>query len=470
MDEHGELGLKKYPVLLFLVLVLVISLPSLVPIVSANPDFINLYVNGYDARIEEWTPSGSNPYLDLQDEPTNIIFVDVKTERIGDFSFDDLPGTPTVVSVFLYVYTDCGGEIIRFHVWDGAGWTSFDFTGSPYSLQSVDITSVLSIDSEIDGAMVWVESIAIGGWKSGPVYVDQIYLRVEYVAEGTEYSRSVSQSISVVLSTTKLFEATRGVDQLVGVSLDGSRSIEVTKLASQGIGIMIDGALGLIEVSRDASQSLSAALGATRVMESYRTASQAISIIIQGVGSAAANFLRNVGLTISIAMDGDLGLIEVSRSVAQAINVVLDGGRLRGIFRTASQSISVAVQNSRLIEVSRGASQSIAIGLQGMGYTLVTHTRNAVINMVYSIVGEDPPSGGTVFGKVFGGKADELSGIIEPLFFTVAILVGLKIADQIFDTGIVPSVTSVLEEISGPTWVLIAVLVVILVIFAGVNI
>ncbi len=75
-----------------------------------------------------------------------------------------------------------------------------------------------------------------------------------------------------------------------------------------------------------------------------------------------------------------------------------------------------------------------------------------------------------MFSGVFGSIPNAMNDIIVPLFGVVAILVALKTADQIFDTGKVPDVTTVLGELSASTWILIAVIIMLLIILGNMNI
>ncbi len=217
-------------------------------------------------------------------------------------------------------------------------------------------------------------------------------------------------------------------------------------------------------------------LDGLRLIEVTRTASQTISITIQSVRAVAGNFVGDVSLTISLALESSR-LSDLHRSVTQTISVLVNGNGFKGFVRAASLLMNISIDGTLgLIEVSRSASQSITVGVQVMGHELGNHLRDVSLAVKFALEGTwpgnpgNPGNPGSLFDRVFAGIPVRMNEIIVPLFAVVAILVALKMADQIFDTGDIPDVMTVLGELSGPTWVLIAVAVMLLILLAGINI
>lgn len=350
MDDNGVLGMKKASILLFLVLILVSTLP--VPVVMALTE--TLYVNAFNSVIEEWDETGASPWLD-NDQETGIS-TSVDDEWHDEFLFPDHGVTGTLNSVFLWIEVNgpsARNDKVYIYLWGEAGakksieWVliaQLDSDDDVYTWYNYDVSTVLHDWTTVDAAKLKLQYQRSGSASTQTIYVRRAYLIADYSAAGQEYDRPASQSISVSMSASRALEATRTATQGVDIALGAAKIIAVSRGVSQSIGVVMNGALGLIEVSRSASQAIGVAIGSEAYKEILRTASQAISI----------------------AMDGALGLIEVSRTATQSINVALDGAL-------------------GLIEVSRSASQAIGISLQALGVKGGEYFRNAALSISLTI-------------------------------------------------------------------------------------
>ena len=106
-----------------------------------------------------------------------------------------------------------------------------------------------------------------------------------------------------------------------------------------------------------------------------------------------------------------------------------------------------------------------------MGDSLDSFVRDVSLGLNFYLDGYrlGNPSPG-LFSKVFSGIPEDLNEIIVPLTLVVGMIVALKLSDQIIDTGGVGDIGSIIGEVTGPTVILIAVLVIFLIILAGINI
>ena len=230
------------------------------------------------------------------------------------------------------------------------------------------------------------------------------FLCPQTLTEG--YSRSASQSISTLLSTSKLFEATRPVAQAISVTLSGTRLLDMTRMASQTISFSLQG-IGetVAEYVREAIMSITIALSTSRLLDITRTVSQGVNIGF--ATTRIAEFSRSVSETMTAALGvqrqaewtkavsqaigvtlGTSRMAEFFRNVAQSINVGLSTVRLAEFMRSVSQTITVSLSSSRLAEITRAVSQTISISIQAIGETALTYVRNVALTIIASVDGQ----------------------------------------------------------------------------------
>lgn len=136
----------------------------------------------------------------MQDQPTNIGYASAKNLVWEEFNYSNIAGSPSsIINVTVFLYVDCGSEKIRVHIYDsGAG--SFvnvgDLTSSGYEWKSINITTTLTTEAEVNNAKLKLESRAVGGW-SGSVYADASYLLVHYNVAGNDYEQVITESVDV---------------------------------------------------------------------------------------------------------------------------------------------------------------------------------------------------------------------------------------------------------------------------------
>ena len=225
-------------------------------------------------------------------------------------------------------------------------------------------TSATTDASRID--IGWTSMSQTSTLNQDCVVVADTYIGVE--AGGEEYSRSASQSLTLSLAASKLFEVTRPVTQAIGLMLSGTKLFDITRLASQTIYFVLD--MGRIaEYHVSVSQTVTATLNVQRLGEFLRTASQSIGLSLQAIAETIASYFRNVALTITTTLNANR-LIEVTRQASQILNFLFNGERLIEVTRVASQTLNFVLQGfgSIVTEFERLATLALTFthGIMGM--------------------------------------------------------------------------------------------------------
>jgi hypothetical protein len=121
---------------------------------------ICLYVDAYGAERDEWAKTGSSPYLDLFDQPDNLVRETTDQDESGDYGFEDLPtGHPIVVELQLHCRRESGsGSTITVYIHDGTSWNNAgiitpDYT---YSTKTLDVSSILDTRVKLQAAKMYL--------------------------------------------------------------------------------------------------------------------------------------------------------------------------------------------------------------------------------------------------------------------------------------------------------------------------
>jgi len=106
------------------------------------------YVSGFDATNDEWTKTGSSPYLDLGDG--SYVNSSTKKAETGYYDFPSFSLTGSLTSVTLYLRgTGTVTDVHEVEVYDGTSWSgvqniSLDSTLQEYSLDISGIIDTLT--------------------------------------------------------------------------------------------------------------------------------------------------------------------------------------------------------------------------------------------------------------------------------------------------------------------------------------
>lgn len=117
-------------------------------------DTVDLYVNSTDG-LGAWDVTGSSPYLDAQDQPTNYIGDNDRNNNSGVFGFDDSADLGTITGVDLYIYADATNAA-DFTPIINATDTSIDPPTS-YGWVSGDISGIVGTWAAINSATMYLD-------------------------------------------------------------------------------------------------------------------------------------------------------------------------------------------------------------------------------------------------------------------------------------------------------------------------
>jgi len=182
--------------------------PPTPPTGATTVESVELWVDGYDNSKTGWNRYGNSPYLDAQDQPTNMINSTVDEDLIGDFSFQDLPSTATsIINVTFWTYTLSKFTLSRiyFYVWNGSDWIEVSgvYSVNSWGWDSENITDILDTVDKVNNAKIYIR--ADGSWLSSyPVHVDAVKLEVWY-----EYSPPNPQASNISFDNTILARDTK---------------------------------------------------------------------------------------------------------------------------------------------------------------------------------------------------------------------------------------------------------------------
>jgi len=208
------LPMKRLTVSLFLIiLVFQLFLSDKIAIVSASPDSTWLYVDTYNLISEDWITVGSAPYLDTQDQPTNYGYTSGNLDVWEEFTFADLSGSTGINSVNISVYCDVTTETITVYIWDSGAvaWSlAGTLSGSGWAWRSLDISTILTTEVEINNAKIYFKAQKDGAKFDNPVSIDSARLGIGYTSAGGEtYNQYPQVQPKMNLAHEQFWTATR---------------------------------------------------------------------------------------------------------------------------------------------------------------------------------------------------------------------------------------------------------------------
>ena len=115
-------------------------------------DTVELYVNSTDAA-GAWDVTGASPYLNVQDQPTNIIGDNDRNNISSVFGFADSADLGTITGVDLYVYANATASA-DFTIFINATDTNLDPPTS-WGWVSVDISGTVNTWTAVNAATTY---------------------------------------------------------------------------------------------------------------------------------------------------------------------------------------------------------------------------------------------------------------------------------------------------------------------------
>ena len=173
-------------------------------------DTETLDVNDWDETFDDWTETGADPYLDAQDQPTNMISVSGSGNFEAWFDFEDTSFTGTIyVNLSIYCKNDDGSgndyaNVIVDYTGSGDG-TDVGDIGQHTDWQYDTINLGTHTQSEVNNLRVNFSSQMVT--QPDDVYIDHAYLTVEGSAEvGEEWQEIESDKNGTCISITEWAE------------------------------------------------------------------------------------------------------------------------------------------------------------------------------------------------------------------------------------------------------------------------
>jgi hypothetical protein len=164
--------------------------------------------NAYDSTYSNWlTFSGSTPYLDAQDEPTNEVYED-KTggEPLGWFDFPSTSYSGSGLTVNVSLYTRCGDTGDQIEVYldytGGAGALVATFTPGAFYGYNTQVLAGTYTAAEVNSMRIYVNTVAnakANGW-----WVDHLRLGVSKPTNNELDLEVQFTSVDTTYDTTKL--------------------------------------------------------------------------------------------------------------------------------------------------------------------------------------------------------------------------------------------------------------------------
>jgi len=145
----------------------------------------------------------NSPWLNSADYPSNYIYTSTGGDRIGNFTFADIPAGITGSTVTLYLKTwqtgGDGNDYMNIYLYNGTKWsTAFTITPTsttaPGTYVNVPVSSWLNTLAKVNATMMAIEKVTVG--TPDTIGVDHAYIRVS--GGPTTFDANVNGRIAVV--------------------------------------------------------------------------------------------------------------------------------------------------------------------------------------------------------------------------------------------------------------------------------
>jgi len=199
-----------------------------------------------DSGWNGWTTGrvGSSPWLNREDWPSNYVYTSVSNDKIGNFTFDDVPSgiewtTPAGVYVRLRTWQSvAGNDTIKIHLYNGTTWKELipfapPATGTPLArlYRDIDVSDFLNSVTKINNAQMRLEKITDSSGVADTIYVDYACIRIGGARNPSSYG--VPKSLTTSYATYSSDWSTNPITGLAWTWSDidalqaGVRSVQV---------------------------------------------------------------------------------------------------------------------------------------------------------------------------------------------------------------------------------------------------
>lgn len=300
---------------------------------SANLN-VNAYVNLSRAG---WTYTGTSPYLNLQDQPTNQISTATKSVSTNDFGFADLEaGATTVSAVILNIYCIASASVksSSVYVWDGASYSTAYTLSMPlaFAYVQIDVTAWLNTVAKVNAAQIYITSAATAQTYT----VDHAYLAVTY-ATAAAYSFSGTETVPVLETLQRVLSLFRQFADAVSTLDSSEQLLSKVQSVSEYVAVL-DRSTTISAFQREWTQTISTFDTSQRVSGLFREWIQPISVFdavesIKGV-------LRELIETVSV-LDTFSPVSQYYRERAEIMSALDFFSKVAQSKRVLSETVSV---------------------------------------------------------------------------------------------------------------------------------
>lgn len=255
--------------------------------------YVDLYVNEI-VSAGAWTPVGTTPYLNAQDQPTNYIHSNSRNANSDVFGFQDSSDLGTITKVELFIYAQQGGAGDDFTTIVNSTDT---LLGPPatWGWVSVDVTSIVGTTwAGVNAATMYFDK---PNTPNDPA-VDCAYLRVTYSAGPVSLNTTQTGAVTEAKAVTVQAQSTLApsVSQAALVTEDSAVFVGEAQVEDLNLETLAQAAL----VTEDAQVNVAAQVDlatapidvaqATEDLQASVTAQATLSPSVQEAGAVTEAF------------------------------------------------------------------------------------------------------------------------------------------------------------------------------------
>jgi len=296
-----------------------------------------LDVDAFDATYDNWdTKTGTSPYLDAQDEPTNFIEDNTASATIGWFSFPDTTMTGTLtVNVSIYASNDDGAGNDDFTVYydftGGSGAVLFtpDLTTS-YAYYTATVTGCDTV-AEVNSLRFYFETNTVT--QPDQVRADHMRIGVSGTGGGTAYEKDLLETVTVAETIENAAAYDRSYTESVSAADVITTAADMARNLVESIGVV-----GVLAMIRGREKDLVEA------------------ITVSDVRTLSASYARDLVETISVS---DVWSKTFGLNRTESISVVDSGDFSKAIQKNMTETIGVVDSWSRSVGYNRNFTENI---------------------------------------------------------------------------------------------------------------
>lgn len=325
-----------------------------------------LSVNAFDSTyaidpLLGWTGAGASPYLDAQDEATNIIYTKVTGSSVGwfDFPATTLTGTLTV-NISVYCKNDDGAgndwaDVFVDYVGGGGADVGDIGQHTTYSYDTISLPAVDTV-AEVNALRVYFQMIKFTA--ADEVYIDHVRLGVsgEEAGEGETYYIDANELIDISESQNTAVNWSAGINEIIDIAESLGTSV------NWGVTVQ-----EILDISDSLGTSVSWGVVVNEILEIY--SSVVAEIVDDGIYSIIINELIEISDSLSTSVNWGVvvnELIEISEVNTKGVSLFIVLTEIVELFDSVNALINPADAIIINVIISIGDNEIIQGGLEGI--------------------------------------------------------------------------------------------------------